>query len=100
MHTRDIVRKAWQITQVHLKKLIWYGFVPSFFGVIVSSAYLAYQYNAFRHSALFGEAGSADVFATVKMVWGLVSAHSVLTVVFVVLASTYSFGVCCHSAYI
>ena len=71
MDVRDIVRKAWQITQVHLKKLVWYGFVPSFFGVIVSSGYLAYQYNAFRHSVLFEPHATSHVFGTAKTVWGL-----------------------------
>lgn len=85
MDVRDIVRKAWQITQVHLKKLIWYGFVPSFFGVIVSSTYLGYQYNAFKHSVLFETEMNTDVFGTAKTVWSLASLHPGVSVTLVVL---------------
>jgi len=86
MNVRDIVRKAWQITQVHLKKLIWYGFVPSFFGVIVSSVYLAYQYNAFRHSVLLGsELGTDEYVGLAKNIWGLASAHSTASIFLIVL---------------
>lgn len=86
MNVRDIVRKAWQITQVHLKKLIWYGFVPSFFGVIVSSVYLAYQYNAFKHSVLFGsELESSEYVGLAKNVWSTASAHSTLSITLIVI---------------
>lgn len=85
MNVRDIVRKAWQITQVHLKKLIWYGFTPSFFGVIVSSVYLAYQYNAFKHSVLFEPEMSTDVIGRAKTVWSLASLHPGISVTLVVL---------------
>lgn len=87
MNSRDIVRKAWQITQVHLKKLIWYGAVPSFFSVIVSSGYLAYQYNAFRHSELFGESQTtSEVLPFLYWLWDIVSAHPWMTVSFVIFA--------------
>ena len=85
MNVRDIVRKAWQITQVHLKKLIWYGFTPSFFGVIVSSVYLAYQYNAFKHSALFEAEPTSNVLGTARTVWDLASVHWGLSVTAVVI---------------
>lgn len=85
MNVRDIVRKAWQMTQVHLKKLIWYGFTPSFFGVIVSSVYLAYQYNAFKHSVLSEGGMSTDVLGTAKTVWSLASLHPGISVTLVVL---------------
>ncbi|MBN2306607.1 hypothetical protein JXD20_01355 [Candidatus Peregrinibacteria bacterium] len=80
MDVRDIVRKAWQITQVHLKKLIWYGFTPAFFGVIVSSVYLAYQYNAFKHSVLFESGLDTDVIGTAKTVWSLASLHPAVSI--------------------
>jgi len=77
MRSRDIVRKAWQITQVHLKKLIWYGAIPSFFSVIVSSVYLAYQYNAFKTSPFFSNSAQThDVLGTAKTVWGVISSHT------------------------
>ena len=86
MDVRDIVRKAWQITQVHLKKLFWYGFTPAFFTVIVSSVYLAYQYNAFRHSVLFGsELAPGEYVGLVKWVWSLASSHSVIAITMVVI---------------
>lgn len=85
MNVRDIVRKAWQITQVHLKKLIWYGFTPALFGVIVSSVYLAYQYNAFKHSVIFSTEVNPDVFYTVRTVWDAISAHPSLTTFAVIL---------------
>jgi hypothetical protein len=75
MRSRDIVRKAWQITQVHLKKLIWYGIIPSFFTVIVSSVYLAYQYNAFKTSPFFSDSSEHDVIGTARTVWGVISSH-------------------------
>lgn len=85
MNVRDIVRKAWQMTQVHLKKLIWYGFTPSFFGIIVSSTYIAYQYNAFKHSVLFESGMNTDVLGTAKTVWSMVSSHAGISVALVVL---------------
>lgn len=85
MNVRDIVRKAWQITQVHLKKLIWYGFTPSFFTVIVSSVYLTYQYNAFKHSVLFGsELEPGEYVGLAKGAWGLASAHSGISITLVI----------------
>ena len=84
MNVRDIVRKAWQVTQVHLKKLIWYGSVPAFFTVVVSSTYIAYQYNAFRRSALF--TGTDQNFITdLETVWELVTSYPKFTVFIVVL---------------
>ncbi len=87
MRSRDIVRKAWQITQVHLKKLIWYGIVPAFFSVIVSSVYLAYQYNAFKTSPFFSDASAGhDVFGTAKTVWGVISTHPTASITMLVIA--------------
>jgi len=92
MDVRDIVRKAWQITQVHIKKLIWYGFVPSFFGVIVSSVYLTYQYNAFRHSLLFEADATSNVIGTAKTVWGLASLHPGVSITLIVLGILIGLG--------
>ena len=85
MDVRDIVRKAWQITQVHLKKLIWYGFTPAFFGVIVSSVYLGYQYNAFKHSVLFEADAASNTIASVKTAWGLASLHPGVSITLIVI---------------
>lgn len=84
MNVRDIVRKAWQITQVHLKKLIWYGFTPAFFGVIVSSVYLAYQYNAFKHSVIFQPEAASDVIGRAKSFWSLASLHPGISITLIV----------------
>lgn len=84
MDVRDIVRKAWQMTQVHLKKLIWYGFIPSFFGVIVSSVYLSYQYSALRRSASL--TSGEEFFDIFKQTWGLVSEHIALSILLLVVA--------------
>lgn len=93
MNSRDIVRKAWQITQVHLKKLIWYGAVPSFFSIVVSSGYLAYQYNAFRHSQLFTEGQvTSEVLPFLRWLWELISAHPWATVAFVIAALLFFIG--------
>ncbi len=92
MNVRDIVRKAWQITQVHLKKLIWYGFTPSFFGVIVSSVYLMYQYNAFRHSVLFEPEATSNVIGTAKTVWSLASVHWGIATTLVILGIVILLG--------
>lgn len=86
MNTRDIVRKAWQMTQVHLKKLIWYGAVPAFFSVVVSVVYLAYQYEAFRSSALFSDQPSSEVITNFGKLWGFVSGHITLSIIFAVIA--------------
>lgn len=93
MNVRDIVRKAWQITQVHLKKLVWYGFVPSFFTVVCSSVYLTYQYNAFKHSMLFGsELETEEYVGIARWVWGLASAHSTISITLVVVAILICIG--------
>jgi hypothetical protein len=86
MDVRDIVRKAWQITQVHIKKLIWYGFMPAFFGVIVSSVYLAYQYNAFKHSVLSASGPDTDYIGIAMMVWNLITSHPTLSVIAIILS--------------
>ncbi|MFH0821001.1 MAG: hypothetical protein V1908_04465 [Candidatus Peregrinibacteria bacterium] len=75
MNSRDIVRKAWQVTQVHLKKLLWYGMVPAFFSVVVSSIYLTYQYNAFRHSELFSAETHSNIRPILEAVLGFVKVH-------------------------
>lgn len=85
MSVRDIVRKSWQITQVHLKKLIWYGFTPAFFGVIVSSTYLAYQYNAFKHSVLFADNLEPGMLGTARTIWGLLASNPTISVVLIIL---------------
>lgn len=87
MDVRNIVRKAWQVTQVHLKKLIWYGSVPAFFTIVVSSVYLAYQYNAFQHSEVMGGGHQQMNLAyDLKVVWGIVSGHPGFTVFAIILA--------------
>ena len=85
MNVRDIVRKAWQVTQVHLKKLIWYGAVPAFFSTIVSSVYLAYQYNAFKTSALFSGTDGPDLAGEIKLIWNLIAAYPKFTIFLVIL---------------
>lgn len=73
------------MTQVHLKKLIWYGAVPAFFSTVVSSVYLAYQYNAFKTSPLFSDtAEHSDVFGTAKTIWGLLSGYPTVSIVLLV----------------
>ena len=85
MNVRDIVRKAWQVTLVHLKKLIWYGAVPAFFSTLVGSAYLAYQYNAFKHSALFGADQERSLFEGVRTIWGIISMYPKLSIIVVII---------------
>ncbi|MCH7685404.1 MAG: hypothetical protein IH899_01765, partial [Planctomycetes bacterium] len=70
---------------VHLKKLSWYGAVPAFFTSLVSSAYIAYQYNAFRQSALFSDAANFGLVDDLRNVWGVVTTYPKLTVFIVAL---------------
>ncbi len=86
MNTRDIVRKAWQITQVHLKKLIWFGALPAFLSIIVSSVYLAYQYEAFKNSVLFNENPGAHLRSNISLIWGLVFNHLWLSIAAIVIS--------------
>jgi hypothetical protein len=87
MNVRDVVRKSWQVTQVHLKKLIWYGSVPAFFSTVVSSVYLTYQFFAFKNSALFTGDTHPKLLEEIDMVWGIVSAYPKATIVLIVLAA-------------
>lgn len=82
MNSREIVRKAWQITQVHLKKLIWYGALPAFFSIVVSSAYITYQYNAFKHSQLFSDEVTSNALTLLRQVWDWISSNPGLTITF------------------
>lgn len=91
MSTRETVRHAWQLTQAHLRRLIWYAGLPSFFVMVVSSAYLAYQYNAFRHSTLFSEE-VYSVLDSVKDVWGVVSNYPTLAIFGLLLAVIFLAG--------
>ncbi|MBI5412113.1 hypothetical protein HZA43_02955 [Candidatus Peregrinibacteria bacterium] len=86
MDTRNTVRKAWQITQVYLKKLIWYGAVPSFFSILVSSAYLAYQYNAFQHSKLLNPEENSNILGTIQTLFDLIKQYPALSVSLVITA--------------
>lgn len=54
MNTRakKIVYDAWEITK-NGKELLKFGFWPSFFGILVGSAYVFYQIDAFMRSQLF-----------------------------------------------
>jgi hypothetical protein len=91
MTVRDIVRKAWQVTQVHLKKLIWYGAVPAFFSTVVSSGYLVYQYHAFQTSALF-TGKEPDIGETFEVIWTMFTAHPKLAIGLVVIAVVFFAG--------
>ena len=87
MDVRSIVGLAWQMTQRNLRKLIWYGFIPSFFSVIVSSVYIAYQYYSFRHSALFSStAESMNILENVQYWWSLAADYRTLSIIALVLA--------------
>ena len=92
MNVRDIVRKAWQVTQVHLKKLIWYGSVPAFFSTVVSSVYLAYQYNAFKHSVLFSEETGVGLVKEINYAWELIASYPKATIFLIVLAAIIFVG--------
>lgn len=92
MNVRDVVRKSWQVTQVHLKKLIWYGSVPAFFSTVVSSVYLTYQYFAFKSSALFSGERTVSILDEINMVWGIISAYPKATIFLIVLAVIFFAG--------
>lgn len=85
MNVKETVREAWQLTNENLRRLIWYGFIPAFFGVIVSSAYLAYQYNAIKQSVYFSDGTSSDVMGFFKTMWAWMSGYPVIAVIAVVL---------------
>lgn len=80
MDTRAIVKKAWQITQVHLKKLIWYGAIPAFLGTMVYGAYAVYQYHALTESAVFNPNKTVDVLGSVYTSWDFITGHFTLSI--------------------
>jgi hypothetical protein len=92
MRSRDIVRKAWQITQAHLKKLIWYGVIPAFFSTVVSSIYMAYQYNAFRTSPIFSGTTEHNAIGTAMTLWGIISSHPAISITLLVIAVFFALG--------
>jgi hypothetical protein len=93
MRSRDIVRKAWQITQAHLKKLIWYSVVPSFFSVVVSSGYMAYQYNAFRTSPIFSDSSEHhDAIGAIKFLWDVIVSHPGISFSLLIFAAFFLLG--------
>lgn len=92
MRSRDIVRKAWQITQVHLKKLIWYGAIPAFFSVVVSSLYLLYQYHAFKTSELFSDQTDTHVVEKAMGAMGVIAAHPGLTLTLIIVSVFFFAG--------
>jgi hypothetical protein len=92
MRNRDLVKKAWQLTQIHLKKLIWYGAIPAFFSVIFSSGYIMYQYDAFKHSQLFNEHVKSDVLGRLGMVWSWAGNHTGLTIVLAIAVILFFIG--------
>lgn len=86
MNIKDIVRKAWQATQIHLKKLIWLGAIPAFFGTVVSSVYMGYQLKILRDSALSGPVESIDFLDDVSRIIGLVIEHPGLATTFIIIS--------------
>src|SRR5687767_5334595 len=53
-----VIAEAWELTREHKKELFWYGFIPSFFGMIVGAGYMLYQIFSTRHTIL----GERDTF--------------------------------------
>ncbi len=86
MDTRAIVKKAWQVTQVHLKKLIWYGAIPAFLTTIVTSVYITYQYRALTESAVLNPEAEVRFMDDIWLVWDIIIGHPVVSILFVVLA--------------
>jgi len=80
MNVRDVVKVAWQMTQDHSKKLIWYGAIPAFFTVIVSSVYIAYQYNSLRKASIFSSEDVSNFIETLRYYWELASDYRGLSI--------------------
>lgn len=51
---KQIIFDAYKITLSHRDRLFAFGFVPSFFSLLVSGFYLFYQIQSFRYSPFFG----------------------------------------------
>ncbi len=52
---KEIVAEAWHITVEHRNVLFRFGFIPSFFSILVTGWYVFYQVQAFRYSPFFSE---------------------------------------------
>ncbi|HPO05837.1 MAG TPA: hypothetical protein PLQ36_01870 [Candidatus Gracilibacteria bacterium] len=84
MHYKQIIQEAWDITTEEKSKLFAYGFIPSFFGVIVGMFYIGYQINAFRISPLFNHEVKShhgfDSLAFIKPILDLISEYPFWTI--------------------
>ncbi len=85
MNVRRIVGQGLQMTNEHFKKLIWYAFIPAFLGVVISSAYLTYQYYTLINSPLFSTE-QRDIWAIYDLFKDIFADRLVILVTLVILA--------------
>lgn len=84
MH-KEIVHFAWQITKENKKELFVYGFIPSFFTVLLWFIYISYQLQAFKHSEYFGWE-ELDYLGVAQSVWAWIVLHPWISTFIIVLA--------------
>ena len=78
MNYKDIIQKSWEITRDSKKELFTFGFIPSFFGMIIGIVYVTYQVYAFSVSPLFLEKGEQPDFGYLDIVlnvWQIFADH-------------------------
>lgn len=75
---KGIVATAWHITLDNRKKLFKFGFIPSFFSILITGWYIFYQIQAFRHSAFFhAEKNSNEFWMHFAFnIWGVIGQNS------------------------
>lgn len=89
MDYKEIVKRAWEITHDDENhELFPYGFIPSFFGMIIGVIYVTYQIYAFRHSPLFASGAEAhfNYLAIILPIWDFLKNNPSLAVFFILIA--------------
>ena len=84
---KQIVAEAWELTLAHRSRLFAFGFVASFFSLLVSALYLWYQVQSFRYSPVFGGASGHFLTALLADARPIVATNPPLLWTGVVLAS-------------
>jgi len=86
-----VIAEAWQLTREHKKALFWYGFIPAFFGMIVSTVYVLYQVISTRHFIL----GAKDTWKYGELIhnaWAFLWAPGTPTLLLLILAAIVLLG--------
>ncbi len=99
-NAKEIVSEAWQIMILYRDQLFWFGFIPSFFSLVLSAEYLLYHLRAFPDFSLFGKEYDPSLVEFARHFWNFVTMNSVVSflTIFFVLGAWLFVPILCRAA--